>query len=325
MQDDPNLIVGLDKPDDAGVYRITDELALVQTVDYITPVVDDPYTFGMVATANSLSDIWAMGAKPLTAMNIVCFPEKKAEISILAEILKGSLDKLNEVGVILVGGHTVRNEDLKFGLSVTGLVHPKKVITKGGGKVGDKLVLTKPVGMGLITTAYKLGLVTIKSLDKIAEVMIKLNDKASEIAVRVGVNAMTDVTGFAMIGHSSEMAEQGDVSIELYSENIPFITCDDGKLAKGLKALANELRNEAMLPQGLYDNEEYRSHMVDRGQIDDDLMTILYDPQTSGGLLIAVSPEKADDLLEQIRQAGDEQAAVVGQIIEGIEAKVVVR
>ena len=323
----PNVIVGLDKPDDAGVVRLDDDTAIVQHLDYITPVVDDPYDFGMIAAANSLSDIWAMGAKPITAMNVVCFPEKKLDMSVLTEILKGGLDKCTEANVALIGGHSVRNEDVKFGLSVTGLVHPKKVITKGGINIGDKLILTKPVGIGLISTAYKLGMVGQKAVDTITEVMIHLNRDAVEAALEVGgISAMTDITGFALIGHSSEMAEQSEASIEIYSDQVPLIACDDGALANGLKALVRELKDEmGILPEGYYNNEEFRSHMVDGSQVDEDMMTILYDPQTSGGLLIAVSPDKVDEMLERIRGRSDGQAAIVGQVVKGPRVQIIVR
>lgn len=323
----PEVIVGLDKPDDAGVFKLSDDTAIVQHLDFITPVVDDPFDFGRVAAANSLSDIWAMGAKPITAMNVVCFPEKKLDISVLTEILRGGLAICNEAGVALIGGHSVRNEDVKFGLTVTGLAHPDRITTKGGARPGDKLILTKPLGMGLMTTAINAGMIGQKSIDKMVEVMVRLNRDAAEAALEVGgISAMTDVTGFALIGHSCEMAEQSGLSMEIFSDELPLITCDDGVLADGLKALTRKLKKElGILPEGYYNNEEFRSHMVDSGTVDEDTMTILYDPQTSGGLLIAVSPGKADKMLERIREAGDEQTAIVGQVIEGPQVKILIR
>ena len=307
------MIVGLDKPDDAGVYKLSDELAIVQTVDFITAIVDDPYSFGMITAANSLSDVYAMGGRPVTAMNIVSFPSETMDISVLTQVLSGALAKLNEAGVTLVGGHSVKNSELKYGLCVTGIVHPQKVVTKSEAKVGDKLILTKPLGTGILTTALKAGLVDEKTKTKLTEQMAKLNDKAAEAMVSLGAHACTDITGFGLIGHACEMAENSGVAIELYLDKVPFIR------------EVMQFAQMGLIPEGMYANEEFRAHMVEGSQADEDLMAILYDPQTSGGLFIAVSPEKADKLVEQIRQAGDEQAAIVGQVIDSPKSQIIVR
>ncbi len=307
------MIVGLDKPDDAGVYKLSDELAIVQTVDFITAIVDDPYSFGMIAAANSLSDVYAMGGRPVTAMNIVAFPSETMDISVLTQVLSGALAKLNEAGVTLVGGHSVKNTELKYGLCVTGIVHPQKVVTRSEAQVGDKLILTKPLGTGIMTTALKAGLVDEKTKTKLTEQMAKLNDKAAEVMVSLGAHACTDITGFGLIGHACEMAENSGVAIELYLDKVPFIR------------EVMQFAQMGLIPEGMYANEEFRAHMVEDSQADEDLMAILYAPQTSGGLFIAVSPEKADKMVEQIRQAGDEQAAIVGQVIDSPKSQIIVR
>lgn len=307
------MIVGLDKPDDAGVYKLSDDIAIVQTVDFITAIVDDPYSFGMIAAANSLSDVYAMGGRPVTAMNIVSFPSETMDISVLTQVLSGALAKLNEAGVTLVGGHSVKNSELKYGLCVTGIVHPQKVVTKSEAKVGDKLILTKPLGTGIMTTALKAGLLQAEIKARLTKQMAKLNDKAAEVMVSLGAHACTDITGFGLIGHACEMAENSGVAIELYLDKVPFIR----------EVL--QFAQMGLIPEGMYANEEFRAHMVEGSQADEDLMAILYAPQTSGGLFIAVSPEKADKMVEQIRQAGDEQAAIVGQVIDSPKSQIIVR
>ena len=307
------MIVGLDKPDDAAVYKLSDDIAIVQTVDFITAIVDDPYSFGMITAANSLSDVYAMGGRPVTAMNIVSFPSETMDISVLTQVLSGALAKLNEAGVTLVGGHSVKNSELKYGLCVTGIVHPQKVVTKSEAKVGDKLILTKPLGTGILTTALKAGLLQAETKARLTKQMVKLNDKAAEVMVSLGAHACTDITGFGLIGHACEMAENSGVAIELYLDKVPFIR------------EVMQFAQMGLIPEGMYANEEFRAHMVEGSQADEDLMAILYDPQTSGGLFIAVSPEKADKMVEQIRQAGDEQAAIVGQVIDSPKSQIIVR
>ena len=307
------MIVGLKRADDAGVYRLSDDLAVVQTVDFITPIVDDPYSFGMIAAANALSDVYAMGGKPITAMNVVCFPSETMEISVLAQILSGALAKLNEANVALVGGHSVRDEELKYGLSVTGIIHPQKVITKSGARAVDKLILTKPLGTGILNTAVKAGLVDDKTEAKLIEQMAQLNMKASEVMVSLEAHACTDITGFGLIGHACEMAENSNVSIELYCNKVPFISEVLQFVQMGL------------IPEGMYANCEFRTEMVEGCKADEDLLSILYDPQTSGGLLISVPPEKADIMLTQLKQAGYREAAIVGQVVGDLQNRIILQ
>jgi selenide,water dikinase len=303
-QDDPNLIIGLERADDAGVYKLNSELAIVQTVDFITAIVDEPYTFGMVAAANSLSDVYAMGAKPVTAMNIIAFPSDTMDISVMTQVLSGALAKLNEAGVTLVGGHSIKDKELKYGLSVTGIVHPEKVVTKSSAKVGDRLILTKPLGTGILNTALKAGMLQAETKDRFIRKMVKLNDKAAEAMVSMGVNACTDITGFGLIGHACEMAENSGVSIEIFCDKVPVIP----------ETL--EFARMGLIPEGMYNNQEFRVNMVNSSKVDEVLLSILYDPQTSGGLLISVPSEKVATLLARIRQAGDDEAAIVGQVID---------
>lgn len=310
-QDDPNLIVGLDRADDAGVYKLSSELAIVQTVDFITAIVDEPYTFGMIAAANSLSDVYAMGAKPLTAMNIVAFPSDTMDISVLSRILEGSLVKLNEAGVVLVGGHSVRDDELRFGLCVTGIIHPDRVVTKSAAKVGDKLILTKPLGTGILATALKAGMLPANVKARLTEQMARLNNKAAEAMVAIGVNACTDITGFGLIGHACEMAENSGVSIEISGDKVPFIP----------ETL--EFARMGLVPEAMYANREFRICMVEEGKVAQELLSVLYDPQTSGGLLISVPSEKAKKLLACIKQAGDSQAAIVGQVVDKPKSQII--
>ncbi len=309
-QEDPNLIVGLEKADDAGVYKLSDELAIIQTVDIITAIVDDPYSFGMVAAAHALSDVYAMGGRPLTAMNLVCFPTETMDIQVLAQILDGALVKLNEARVVLVGGHSIRNDDLKYGLCITGVVHPEKVITKSEARVGDRLILTKPLGTGILTAALKAGLLKDKTRTRLVEQMARLNDKAAEVMVSLGAHACTDISGFGLIGHASEMTENSGVSIELYCDKVPFIS----------EAL--EFDGMGLIPAGLSANWKFRAGMVEGSQVGERLMSVLNDPQTSGGLLISVSPQKADEMLARIIKAGDGEAAIVGQVVVGPKSRI---
>jgi selenide,water dikinase len=303
--------VGLDRADDAGVYKLSDELAIVQTVDYITAIVDDPYTFGMIAAANSLSDVYAMGGKPITAMNIIAFPSDTMDISVMTQVLSGSLVKLTEAGVTLVGGHSVRNSELKYGMSVTGTVHPQKVITKSSARAGDRLILTKPLGTGILTTALKAGLLKTETKARLTRQMEKLNDKAAAAMVDIGVNACTDITGFGLLGHTCEMVENSGVAVEIFSDKVPFIP------------ETIEFARMGLVPEGMYANQEFRMDMVKSNNTDEDLISILYDPQTSGGLIISVSAEKAEALLENIRQGGDEEAAIVGQVVDIPESHII--
>jgi selenide,water dikinase len=296
--------------DDAGVYKLRDDLAIVETVDMIAAIVDDPYTFGMIAATNGISDIYAMGGKPITAMNIVAFPSDTMDINVLSQILKGALDKLNEAGVTLVGGHSVRNDEVRFGLAITGIIHPDKVLTKGGAKAGDRLILTKPIGTGILTTAIKANMLPEEVQIKLTIQLVKLNDKACQAMLAVGAHASTDVTGFGLLGHLGEMAEASGLSVELDSKATPMIP----------ESL--QFAHMGLIPEGMYANWEYRQPMVDADNIDEDIMAVLYDPQTSGGLLIAVVPEKVDAMLAELRALGVNDSAVIGRMIEGTPTRI---
>ncbi len=290
--------------DNAGVYKLTDELAIIQTVDFFTPIVDDPYMFGQIAAANALSDVYAMGGKPLTAMNIVCFPIESLDISVLKDILRGGIDKMREAKVTLVGGHSIDDTELKYGLSVTGTVHPKRVVTNSGAKAGDKLILTKPLGTGIISTAVKAGVVDEKTVAKLTKCMATLNDKASELMQEVGVHACTDITGFGFLGHAIQLAQNSRVGINIDIASIPFFP------------EASEFAKQGLCPAGLHRNREFYSPCVKiTGEVSTPVQDILFDPQTSGGLLICLAPRKAKLLLDRLRQAGVEEAAIVGEIV----------
>jgi len=310
---DPNLIVGMERAEDAGVYKLTEELAIIQTLDFFTPIVDDPYAFGQIAAANALSDVYAMGGKPLTAMNIVCFPEGTMAISILKEILAGGLDKMHEAGVMLVGGHSVEDQELKYGLSVTGIIHPKQVVLNTGAEAGDRLILTKPLGTGIISTALKGNMADEATVAKITGAMATLNRKAAELMQAAGVHAGTDVTGFGLLGHAAEMIEGSDVGMVIHATAVPFFP-----EAKGLAEMG-------LLPGGLHRNREFRKDMV---AIDKEvpayLADILFDPQTSGGLLIAVPAARAEKLLEKMHKEGIGEAAIIGEVVAEPKGKILV-
>jgi len=311
---DPNLIAGMERAEDAGVYKLSDDLAIIQTLDFVTPIVDDPYTFGQVAAANALSDVYAMGGRPLVAMNIVCFPIKTMDISILREILSGGLDKMHEAGVTLVGGHSVEDEELKYGLSVTGVVHPSKVVLNTGAKVGDRLLLTKPLGTGIINTALKGGMADEGAVSKAVKCMVALNRKASELMMAVEAHACTDVTGFGLLGHACEVIEGADVGIVIYSDAVPFFP------------EAKELAEMGLVPGGLYRNREFRMNMVEISpEVPDSLVDILFDPQTSGGLLISVPGPEAEPLRERMHKEGIEEAAIIGEVVAKPKCKIFVR
>jgi len=308
------LIVGMERAEDAGVYKLSDDLAIIQTVDFFTPIVDDPYMFGQIAAANALSDVYAMGGKPLTAMNIVCFPIKTMDISILRKILKGGLDKMKEAGVTLVGGHSVEDSELKYGLSVTGTIHPSKVLTNVGAKVGDRLILTKPLGTGIINTAIKGGMAKEDSIEMVTRHMASLNKTASEIMQEVEVNACTDVTGFGLLGHAFEMIQGTGKGMIIHISNIPVLP------------EAVNFAKMGMVPGGTYRNKEFRINQVDiDSALSPYLIDILFDPQTSGGLLIAVPGKKAQKMVKRLREEGIEDAAIIGEVMEDSEERILVR
>jgi selenide,water dikinase len=311
---DPNLLTGMEKAEDAGVYKLSDTLALVQTLDFFTPIVDDPFTFGQIAAVNSLSDVYAMGGKPLTAMNIVCFPSKTMDMSILRDILLGGLDKMREAKVTLVGGHSIDDKELKYGLSVTGLIHPDRVIYNTGAKVGDRLVLTKPLGTGIISTAIKAEMADEEVIRRAIHSMSCLNDRAAEAMMEFHVHACTDITGFGLLGHGCEMVQGTDIGMVLDHRAIPVF---DG---------VKELIDMGMVPGGTYRNRDYRIAMIEQAEdVPDYFMHILFDPQTSGGLLIAVQGDEAEKLLEKVHEAGVAEAAVIGEIVAKPAGKIVVR
>ncbi len=297
------MIVGLEGFEDAGVYKLSDDLAIIQTVDYFTPIVDDPFAFGQIAVANALSDVYAMGGKAITAMNIVCFPSKTMDISVLREILSGGLDKLKEAEVTLVGGHSVDDPELKFGLSVTGVVHPEKVVLNSGAKSGDKLILTKPLGTGVINTAIKANMADAATVIAVTEQMAMLNKKASEIMQEIGVHACTDVTGFGLLGHACEMIQSGEAGLEIDCESVPILE------------RAPEFAQMGLIPAGTYRNRDFRSSMIEFGPgIPEWISDVLFDPQTSGGLIISLSAQKAQTLLTELHGVGLNQSAIIGDV-----------
>lgn len=304
----------MERAEDAGVYKLSDDLALVQTLDFFTPIVDDPYTFGQVAVVNALSDVYAMGGKPLTAMNIVCFPVKKMDMSILQEILVGGLDKMREAGVVLLGGHSVEDNELKYGLSVTGVIHPQEVILNTGARAGDLLVLTKALGTGIINTALKGGLANEQAVAKAIECMAALNMKAAELMTKVEVHACTDVTGFGLLGHACEMIEGTGVGMVIYSSSVPILPETE------------EYARIGLIPGGTIRNRDFRLHMIETAtDISDVQMLILFDAQTSGGLLISVPESEAKPLVERMHEQGILDAAVIGKIVDKPKGKIIVK
>jgi selenide, water dikinase len=324
-QHDPNVLVGFDHADDAGVYQIAPDQALVQTVDFFTPIVDDPYVFGQIAATNALSDIYAMGGKPLTSLALVCFPEK-ADLEILERILAGGLSKMIEAGCTVIGGHSIRDEETRFGYSVTGLIDPKKILANGGAKPGDALILTKALGTGVISTAIKKGKAEPGWIDAAVASMTTLNKTAAEMVAAIhmetshvgtaapgvsaerssagfSVHAMTDVTGFGLIGHAREMALASEVSFRLYAGRIPLLPG------------AIECVRAGYIPGGLKNNREFAECVVGyEGGIPDDLKSLLFDPQTAGGLLISAAPEISDQLIRSLVGAGI-RAAHIGEVV----------
>lgn len=304
-------MVGLEKPADAGIYKLTRDVAIIQTVDYFTPIVDDPYTFGQIAVANALSDIYAMGGKPLTAMNIVCFPKKDLEISILKDIIRGGIDKMHEAKVLLLGGHTVDDLELKYGIAATGIIHPKKIITNAKAKIGDKLVLTKPLGTGIIATAIKAGMAKKETIEIMVNSMLMLNEKAAKIMLEIGVNACTDITGFGLLGHTYQVAFNSNVGIKIYSRYVPLLPEVKNFIKQGL------------VTAGLYANRDFYLPYIETN-LPTEQLEILFDPQTSGGLLISVPEKKSEKLLKNLHAAGIRDANLIGEVIKKPKAKIIV-
>jgi selenide,water dikinase len=309
----PNTLVAFDTSDDAGAYQISDDIAIIQTVDFITPVVNDPYKFGQISAANSLSDVFAMGAKVCTALNIVAYDSCHITKEMLNEILRGGLDKVIEAGGVVLGGHTIEDLEMKYGLSVTGIVHPNKIVRNNTIRPGDKIILTKPIGMGVISTSIKADMAPQSAIDKAAFHMSFLNKAASEIAVENGVNAMTDVTGFGLLGHLYEMTNDS-ASVHLDYGSIPIIE------------EAFELAEIGLFPGGSYQNEKYYKPNIflDRKDCTQDQLMLLYDAQTSGGLMISVPGEKADKLLDELMLAGLEWCSIIGEVFDGKGRKIII-
>jgi selenide,water dikinase len=296
-----NLIVGIETSDDAAVYKLSDEMAVIQTLDFFTPVVDDPYTFGQIAAANSLSDVYAMGGKPTLALNIVCFPNCLS-IDILGEILKGGADKVIEAGAIVIGGHSVQDDEPKFGLSVMGIVHPDKVLKNYGCKVGEVLILTKPLGTGIISTAIKAEMASKEAYDTAVMVMSTLNKYAGEIIIEHEVSACTDITGFGIMGHCYEMASGSKVSLKLFKEQLPYI-----KEAK-------EYANIGLVPEGSYNNRAYLKGKYELRNIPEWFEDILFDPQTSGGLLVSCTKSEAQKIMSGLNEL-EIKSQIIGEVI----------
>ncbi len=302
----PELIVGAENASDAAVYKLSEDTALVASVDFFTPIVDDPYLFGQIAAANSLSDLYAMGARPILALNIVGFPKKGLELSVLERILRGGAEKVREAGAALGGGHTVDDPEVKYGLSVIGLVSPKRLVTNRGAKPGDKLILTKPLGTGILSTALKGGVIgpSSSAFEELVATMTQLNKAASEAMMEVGVSAATDITGFGLVGHALEMAEASGVSIRIKAEAVPVLP---GVL---------DLVRLGMVPAGDFANKKFCEKKVKVEGVDEALLVVLYDAQTSGGLLLSVPSEKTDALLELLKAKGVRSAALIGEVAE---------
>lgn len=296
--------------DDAGVYRLSDDIALVQTVDFFPPVVDDPYSFGAIAAANAVSDIYAMGARPLVALNLVCFPAQGLPLSVLTDILRGGADKAAEAGFSIVGGHTLDDKEPKYGLAVTGIVSPGKQVTNSAAKVGGELILTKPLGIGIITTGMKAAMVSEEAIERAIAVMSALNRKPCELMLQVGVNACTDVTGFGLLGHLYEMTVASGVGARVSLSQVPVLE------------EAWDLVKEGIVPGGTYKNLRFlEKAILWDSAITEEAKLVLCDAQTSGGLLISMPKGKGEELLAALRQAGI-AAARIGEVIEDRESRI---
>ena len=308
---DENVIVGLERADDAGVYQISDDLALIQTVDFFTPIVDDPYWFGQIAVANALSDVYAMGGTPKTAMNLVAFPARQMDLTILRQIIQGGIDKLKEAAVVLIGGHSVEDKEIKYGLSGTGVIHPARVLAKKTLRTGDRLVLTKPLGTGIVTTAIKANMAPAELTDKVTRLMALLNRDAAGIMANFNISACTDVTGFGLLGHLAEMVCGSGTSVRVNSGQVPVI------------AEALEFASMGLIPGGAPKNREFREEMIAFAKtVPRALQDVLFDPQTSGGLLISVSENQADALVATLKDQGIGDAAQIGEIIYNPDEKI---
>lgn len=308
---DENLLVGMSTSDDASVYKITDDIALVQTLDFFTPVVDDPYAYGQIAAANSLSDVYAMGGEPKLALNITCFP-LDLDKEIIKSILKGGHDKVKEANAMIIGGHTVEDKEPKYGLSVTGFIHPKDVVTNSNAKPGDVLILTKPLGLGVLNTGIKAGIVSDEGYKTAIHTMSELNKFSKDAMMKVGVNSCTDITGFGLLGHAFEMADGSNVTIKFNSSSIPIIE----------EALS--LARMGFIPAGAYRNMEYIKNQVKISEtVPQEIIDCMFDPQTSGGLLISLKKEKAESLLNELKNIST-PFALIGEVLEKQDYSIIV-
>lgn len=309
----PELLVGNETADDAGVYKLTDDIALIQTVDFFTPIVDDPYMFGQIAAANSLSDVFAMGGEPKTVLNIVGYPIKKLGGEMLAEILRGAQDKVAEAGAITVGGHSIDDQEPKFGLSVTGIIHPDKIWKNVGSKPGDLLVLTKPIGVGILTTGIKRNAVSPEQEKAVTETMAMLNKTAAEKLKPFHPNAVTDITGFGLLGHASEMARGSEVSFDIFTKKVPLL---DG---------TRELAADGIIPGGSKSNHSWLSGEVSYPEgmpLDEQL--IYCDAVTSGGLLVSIPESEANEFVTKLNESGLQHASIIGAVKEQREKSIYV-
>lgn len=311
---DPRVLVSADTCDDAGVFKLTDDTALVQSVDVFTPNVDDPYTFGQIAAANSLSDIYAMGGTPLTALSVVGFPIETMSHKVMNRMLRGGIDKMKEAGVEVIGGHSIKDTEIKFGFSVTGVIDPKKIITNSKAKPGDVLVLTKPIGTGVISFARQLGRASEEAMKAISHSMAELNKLASEAMVKAGVTTATDVTGFGLMGHLSEMASQSKVTVEIYADQVPFF---EGVL---------DCVREELISGAIERNREYAAQFVEVTEgMSEEAEIALYDPQTSGGFLIAIGGDQGESFVKHLREEGLASAAIIGKVVSKSEGKIILK
>jgi selenide, water dikinase len=309
----PELLVGHETSDDAGVYQLTDTIALIQTVDYFTPIVDDPYMFGQIAAANALSDVYAMGGEPKTVLNIVGYPIKKLGSEILSQILHGAADKVKEAGAITVGGHSIDDQEPKFGLSVTGIVHPDKVWKNVGAKSGDVLVLTKPIGVGILTTGIKRGAVTTEQEVMVTEQMAMLNKTAAELLKKYTPHAVTDVTGFGLLGHGSEMARGSEVSFEINHQSVPTLNG------------TYDLVKIGVVPGGSKSNLKWLENDIDFGTLSADEQLVLCDAITSGGLLVSMNESDAMHYIADLHNNGLPYAAIIGKVLEKKDKLIIVK
>lgn len=302
--EDENLIVGIETSDDAAIYKVTDDIAMIQTVDFFTPIVDDPYMFGQIAAANSLSDVYAMGGEPKIALNIVGFPNC-LDPAILGEILAGGAAKVMEAGAVLVGGHSVQDDEPKYGLCVSGFVHPDKVFKNYGSKPGDILILTKQIGTGIVNTAIKAQMASERAIEEAVTVMSSLNKKGKEVIEKYPVTACTDITGFGLLGHCAEMASASEVTFELNVEEIAYLEDAISYAKMGL------------VPGGAYKNRQHTGKMVDTSRVAEHYIDLLYDPQTSGGLLLSVAPEYVADMMDDFEKKNmDTKVSIIGRVKE---------